>query len=134
MRLWTSGAGGRDAQGGQRADAKPIATATALAPTATQAEVAAKVALLRGRRAALRAVEHAWGHPDALEWSGPDAPGDTLSTMDSDVALLLTFGDGEVALSRTMRPYLATWGTQGASVPLRVGGNTGRADLRQIDG
>ena len=37
-----------------------IATATALAPTAARAEVAAEVALLRGYPAALRAVESAW--------------------------------------------------------------------------
>jgi thiamine biosynthesis lipoprotein len=138
MRLWTSGAAGRaggwDAGDEQHGDAKPIATATALAPTATQAEVAAKVALLRGRQAALRAVEHAWGHPYTVERSGPDVPSDPPSSMDADVALLLTYGDGEVVLSRTMRPYLATWGTQGASVPLRIGGNAGRAGFRPLDG
>jgi hypothetical protein len=97
-----------------------MATATALAPTATQAEVAAKVALLRGYPAALRAVERAWGRPGALRWVEPDDLQSPASPMDENVALLLTFGDGAVVASQNMRQYLATWATQGAGVPPRI--------------
>ncbi len=121
MRLWI--AGEEDAED----NARLIATATALAPTATQAEIAAKVALLHGYPAALRSVERAWGQPDALQWAGQEGPQHPLSPVDANVALLLTFGDGEVVLSRNMRRYLATWGTQGASVSLPVTWSATRA-------
>jgi FAD:protein FMN transferase len=70
-----------------------IATATALAPTAAQAEVAAKVALLRGYPDALHAVEHAWA-------------GNAEIKADAGVALLLVLGTGEVVVSANMQAYL----------------------------
>ena len=86
-----------------------LATATALAPTAARAEVAAKVALLRGYPEALRAVEAAWDHPAPL-----------TSPVDADVAvaLVLTFGNGEVAASRNLPAYLSSWGAQDAPLPV----------------
>lgn len=88
-----------------------IATATALAPTTARAEVAAKVALLRGYPVALRSVEAAWERYGAV---GPE------DDADAGVALVLTFGDGDVALSKNLSAYLATWGTDGASLPMNV--------------
>lgn len=85
-----------------------MATATALAPTAAHAEVAAKVALLRGYPAALRAVEDAWARYGAV---GPEA------NCDAGVALVLILGTGDVMLSSNMADYLATWGTAGAALP-----------------
>lgn len=67
--------------------ARLIAAATALAPTALRAEVAAKLALLRGYPAALAAVEQ------------PELP------ADDDVALILVLGSGDVAVSL----HLAEW-------------------------
>jgi FAD:protein FMN transferase len=54
MSLWV------DESDNKRDTSSLIATATALAPTAAHAEVAAKVALLRGYSDALHAVEQAW--------------------------------------------------------------------------
>lgn len=101
--LWTSG--------GDEPDSL-MATATAFAPTAAQAEVAAKVALLRGYPGALAAVESAWTRYGAL---GPRDDGD------AGVALALVFGTGEIVFSRNLNEYLATWGTQGAMLPMMVG-------------
>ena len=101
--LWTGG--------GDEPDSL-IATATAFAPTAAQAEVATKVALLRGYPRALAAVESAWERYGAL---GPRDDGD------AGVALALVFGTGEIVFSRNLNEYLATWGTQGAMLPLMVG-------------
>ena len=84
-----------------------LATATALAPTATQAEVAAKVALLRGSDPALAAVDAAW---DALSTTAQGA-------VDAPLALLLMNGAGELRLSRDMNDYLATWATEGGVIP-----------------
>jgi hypothetical protein len=86
-----------------------IATATALAPTAARAEVAAKVALLRGYPEALRAVDAAWDRYGAI---GP------ASDADAGVALALTLGPGALVLSQNFSAYLATWGTEGAALPL----------------
>jgi FAD:protein FMN transferase len=92
-----------------RPDAAPlIATATALAPTAARAEVAAKVALLRGYPQSLRLVEKAWERPISLS---------TPQDADVAVALVLTFGTGEIAVSGNLPEYLATWGTQGVALP-----------------
>jgi thiamine biosynthesis lipoprotein len=88
-----------------------IATATALAPTAARAEVAAKVALLRGYPDALRMVEANWARHGAL---GP------AGDADAGVALLLVLGDGQVILSQNFEDYLASWGTAGAALPLRT--------------
>lgn len=81
-----------------------IATATALAPTAARAEVAAKVALLRGYPDALSAVEAAW---EQRNERGTHLP------ADRDAALLLVMGDGEVLMSRNMEAYLETCGGGG---------------------
>jgi thiamine biosynthesis lipoprotein len=76
-----------------------IATATALAPTAARAEVAAKMALLRGHPEALRAVESAW----------QDGPATTPHLRaDRGVALLLVLGNGEVVVSANLEDYLET--------------------------
>jgi thiamine biosynthesis lipoprotein len=96
---------------GERDGAQLVATATALAPTAAQAEVAAKVALLRGHPNALRTVEAAWARYGAV---GP------ATDADAGVALILTFGNGEVALSGNLRSYLDSWGTQGAALSMNV--------------
>ncbi|HEV2458742.1 MAG TPA: hypothetical protein VGS80_10295, partial [Ktedonobacterales bacterium] len=85
--------------------------ATALAPTAAHAEVAAKVALLRGYPDALRTVEAAWERYGAV---GPE------TDADAGVALVLTFGNGEVAISQNLNTFLATWGTDGAPLPMAV--------------
>ncbi|HZC76304.1 MAG TPA: FAD:protein FMN transferase [Ktedonobacterales bacterium] len=102
-----------------------IATATALAPTAARAEVAAKVALLRGYPGALRAVEDAWARDGAVGAADADA--------DAGVALALVMGSGAVELSANVAEWLATWGTEGAPLPANVtpgasAGATGRGD------
>ncbi|HEX9039359.1 MAG TPA: FAD:protein FMN transferase [Ktedonobacterales bacterium] len=83
-----------------RADDAPdqpplIASASAFAATAEQAEVAAKVALLRGFPAALDAVE---------------APAEAGS---AEVALLLALGTGAVVFSANLHAYLARMGAGG---------------------
>jgi len=86
-----------------------IAAATALAPTAAHAEVAAKVALLRGYPQALRAVEAAWA-----EWVARADAGQTVAPYsDAGVALVLTLGTGEVAPSSNLGAYLETLGGGG---------------------
>jgi thiamine biosynthesis lipoprotein len=95
--LWL---GTADAQATAAADGQVIAMATALAETAAHAEVAAKVALLRGYPAALRAIEQAWA-------------GDAQLKTDKGVALLLVLGNGEVVVSSNMEEYLATCGGGG---------------------
>ena len=95
-----------------------IATATALAPTAARAEVAAKLALLRGYPSALSAVEAAW------ESGGPLG---TDSGADSGVALLLALATGEVLVSANMRAYIESWGTDRAPLPLLPGASLGSA-------
>ncbi len=101
----------------RQSDQRLLATATALAPTAAQAEVAAKVALLRGAPEAIEAVEAAWDRFGAF-----DARGDSHAqgADDSGVALFLTSGDGEFMMSRNMQDYLASWGTEGAALPVRI--------------
>jgi thiamine biosynthesis lipoprotein len=98
-------------------DQRLLATATALAPTAAQAEVAAKVALLRGAPEALEAADTAWDRYGAF-----DARGDSHAqgAEDIGVALLLTFGSGEFTMSRNMQGYLASWGTEAAALPVRI--------------
>ncbi|HLZ24883.1 MAG TPA: FAD:protein FMN transferase [Ktedonobacterales bacterium] len=88
-----------------------VATATALAPTAARAEVAAKVALLRGYPAALRAVEDAWARAGSVARDGD---------CDTGVALALALGSGDVVISTNMAEYLATWGTAGAPLSTTV--------------
>ncbi len=86
-----------------------IGAATALAPTAAHAEVAAKVALLRGYPQALRSVEAAWG---AWMADGADES-DITPYTDMGVALVLTLGSGEVVASSNIRAYLETLGGGG---------------------
>lgn len=81
-----------------------IATATALAPSAAHAEVAAKVALLRGYPEALHQVEHAW---EARHGPGPVRYGD------ESVALLLILGDGNIVCSANIHGFLADVGGGG---------------------
>ncbi|WIG60807.1 MAG: FAD:protein FMN transferase [Ktedonobacterales bacterium] len=99
-RIWIDDADSKNDQ----ASAEPlIASVTALAPTAAHAEVAAKVALLRGYPQALRAVESAW------------EPGreDTPPYGDAGVALLLVLGTGEAVASSNLQAYLDTVGGGG---------------------
>ncbi len=81
-----------------------IASATALAPTAAHAEVAAKVALLRGYPDAIQAVEAAW--QSARPWNAP-------TYGDVGVALVLVMGTGEVIYSANLQDYLDTLGGGG---------------------
>lgn len=91
-----------DATDAADGDQPLIATATALAPTAAKAEVAAKVALLRGHPQAITAVERA------------AAPGGTPGDYgDDDVALILILGTGEVVCSGNVQEYLDTLGGGG---------------------
>lgn len=85
-----------------------IATATAFAPTAAHAEVAAKVALLRGYPGALHAVEAAWAQGEA---SG--APHDVPAYGDAGVALLLALGNGEIHCSTNLHAWLSESGGGG---------------------
>lgn len=82
-----------------------IASATAFAPTAMQAEVAAKVALLRGYPAALDMVERAWKQP----------PGAIQHNYfgDARMSLLLILGSGEVVHSQHLSEYLSSIGGGG---------------------
>ncbi len=77
-----------------------IASATAIAPSAAQAEVAAKVALLHGYPMALGESETAWNQRE------PGAHDDRFET--GNQALLLLLGMGEITISRHLRDYLAT--------------------------
>lgn len=81
-----------------------LATATALAPTAAHAEVAAKVALLRGYPEALHVVESAW-----------DARGEAEAPPygDGAVALLLILGNGNIVGSANIHEYLSEAGGMG---------------------
>jgi len=81
-----------------------VASATALAPTAARAEVAAKVALLRGYPAALQAVEVAWKRRNQ------QVP---AAHTDAGVALLLILGTGEVHVSANFHEYLTSTGAGG---------------------
>lgn len=81
-----------------------IVTATAFAPTGAHAEVAAKVALLRGYPEALRCVEAAWSAemtPDAVAYG------------DANVALMLVMGNGQVHCSANLSEWLASQGSGG---------------------
>ena len=89
-----------------RAEEEPlIATATALAPTAAHAEVATKVALLRGYPQALDMVQAAWAASGAHD---PNA-----AYGDASVALILVLGTGQVVCSTNLQDYLATLGGGG---------------------
>lgn len=88
-----------------------LAMVTALGPSAERAEVAAKLALLRGQMEGARAVESAWERFGAI---GPE--GD----LDAGVALIFTYGDGVIAHSANVHAWLATWGMEGAPLPLML--------------
>jgi thiamine biosynthesis lipoprotein len=81
-----------------------IATATAFAPTAAHAEIAAKVALLRG-------------YPDALERVARGWKSDRRRLRplygDVDVALLLVMGSGAVYISAHLEAWLNRYGGGG---------------------
>jgi FAD:protein FMN transferase len=100
VRLWV------DAEDDAEA-ATLIATATAVAPTAAQAEVAAKVALLRGYPAALRAVEAAWSAGSTM------LENEASHYSDAGVAILLVLGTGEVVHSANFVEYLQSRGGGG---------------------
>lgn len=74
-----------------------IATATAFAPTAAHAEVAAKVALLRGYPGAMERVDRAWKS---------DRRRARPRFGDVDVALLLVMGSGLVHVSTHLEAWL----------------------------
>ncbi len=82
-----------------------IASASAFAPTAEKAEVAAKVALLRGYPAALEAVEV----ESAIEGmaDGADRP------EHAEIALLLTLSTGAAVFSANLPEYLTRMGGGG---------------------
>jgi hypothetical protein len=92
-----------------------LAAATALAPTAAHAEVAAKVALLRGYPAAVEIIDAAW--EAALEGaaSGNEAlaAGRLPPYGDAGVALLLTLPSGEVVCTQNLPYYLTSLGGGG---------------------
>jgi hypothetical protein len=93
-----------------------LAAATALAPTAAHAEVAAKVALLRGYPAAVEVIDAAWeASLDAAATTGSaEPPAGTLSPYgDTGVALLLTLPTGEVVCTRNLSHYLTSLGGGG---------------------
>ncbi len=116
MRLWL---GPADAPGGADAGSAPdarIATVTALAPTSARAEVATKVALLRGYPQALRAVERAWER-----WGAVTVDETEQTSADLGVALVLVLGDGQLLHSENLNAWLASWGTAGAPLPALVG-------------
>jgi FAD:protein FMN transferase len=81
-----------------------IATATAFAPTAAHAEVAAKVALLRGYPEALGHVARGW----KSDRRRPRPP-----FGDVDVALLLVMGSGAVHVSAHLEAWLDRYGGGG---------------------
>jgi thiamine biosynthesis lipoprotein len=94
-----------DASDNERENASNlIASVTALAPTAAQAEVAAKVALLRGYPDALRAIEQSW---DASRVAEAVPYGDTA------VALLVILGNGTVICSANIHEFLSHIGGGG---------------------
>ena len=84
-----------------------IVAATALAPTAAHAEVAAKVAIMRGYPLALREVEAAWAHAA----NG----GETATFGDAPVALILALSTGEMIPSVNLDEYLTTYGGGGTT-------------------
>jgi thiamine biosynthesis lipoprotein len=92
-----------------------LAAATALAPTAAHAEVAAKVALLRGYPAAVELVDAAW--ESEVEGASADRPGPEAGRLspygDAGVALLLTLPTGEVVCTQNLSHYLTTLGGGG---------------------
>jgi FAD:protein FMN transferase len=105
-RIWIDPSDDATNDGESDADAEItplIAAATALAPSAAEAEVAAKVALLRGYPDALQSAASAW-----------DATANSAALYgDSRVALLLILGSGDIVTSSHLPHYLATLGGGG---------------------
>lgn len=101
----------------ERPDEPPlIASASALAPTAEDAEVAAKVALLRGYPAALEAVEAVEVTETSADGADSDFSGHSGHSGHSDhseVALLLTLSTGAVVFSSNLPAYLTHVGGGG---------------------
>jgi thiamine biosynthesis lipoprotein len=89
-----------------------IASASAFAPTAEVAEVAAKVALLRGYPAALEAVEAAEASIESVEDSEDVESGASIPDH-SEIALMLTLGTGAVVFSSNLPDYLTRMGGGG---------------------
>lgn len=87
-----------------------IVAATALAPTAAQAEVATKMAIMRGYPQALRSVDDAW----ALRADTDVSPQQAERFGDAPVAVILALGNGEMVHSANLGEYLATIGGGGA--------------------
>jgi thiamine biosynthesis lipoprotein len=81
-----------------------IATATAFAPTAAHAEVAAKIALLRSYPEAMECVERGWKS---------DRRRPRPRYGDVDVALLLVMGSGAVHVSAHLEAWLDRYGGGG---------------------
>ncbi len=98
--------------GSAQSDQRLFAAATALAPTAAHAEVAAKVALLRGYPAALQMVDAAWD--TRVSSANPSQEGPSPRPYgDSGVALILTLETGEVVCSQHVAQYLTRLGGGG---------------------
>jgi thiamine biosynthesis lipoprotein len=93
-----------DASDNDRDPSQLIASVTALAPTAAHAEVAAKVALLRGYPDALYVVEQAWDASRVAE---------VAPYKDGAVALLLVLGNGTVVCSANIHEFLTHVGGGG---------------------
>jgi thiamine biosynthesis lipoprotein len=115
-RLWIDAPETTDSAEGSSGRSVMLAAATALAPTSAHAEVAAKVALLRGYPAAVEMIDAAW--EAALEEgaaSGSAAPdaGRLTPYGDAGVALLLSLPTGEVVCTQNLPHYLTTLGGGG---------------------
>jgi thiamine biosynthesis lipoprotein len=110
-RLWIDGESADAGNDGEHL----IAAATAFAPTAAHAEVAAKVALLRGYPAALQQVDDAWASIPALQAvADPNSSREPpLAYDDAGVALLLMLDTGEVVTSAHLQNYLTSLGGGG---------------------
>jgi FAD:protein FMN transferase len=114
-RLWIDAEDTTDSADGSSGRSVMLAAATALAPTAAHAEVAAKVALLRGYPAAVEMVDAAWESEVEGASSGSAAPdaGRLSPYGDAGVALLLTLPTGEVVCTQNLPHYLSTLGGGG---------------------
>lgn len=104
--LWTAGEEHTATEDDER-----IASVTALAPTAAQAEAATKIALLTGYPGALTPT--LYGGIARAGALGQLVPAHA-------VALLVVLGNGQWFLSGDFDDYLRSWATEGASVPYTV--------------
>jgi thiamine biosynthesis lipoprotein len=114
-RLWIDAEDNTDSANGSGGRSVMLAAATALAPTAAHAEVAAKVALLRGYPAAVEMIDAAWESTLEGAPAGSSAPaaGRLPPYGDAGVALLLTLPTGEVVCTRNLPHYLTSLGGGG---------------------